>query len=721
VTSLPKAIEPASGSTDSPASRPPVAAPAVSTFAPIEGLLGGPDVAARGTALRWPFGRGGFWRDPLNGLAVAIAVPVVLIALLVGREVSVEALALAGVFVTLQLACGWVRRAPRVMPAVRFAISLAFIVVSSLVIDPAGGWPLNALVIPVIALAAAFGGPASWVVVAAMAFILAPVFVPGAVSTELSRRLLALAMAAGVTAVGSRRVVASLERSRDRVRRAQMLQRRRSRQLVAVEAVGRTLAREGPTTEALDTVMGVLTDIFGYTYPSIYTWDGHVLRLGAQRNYANPIPEFLTDRGVIGRVARTKQAAFLPDVSGDPDYVAANSEVVGEISVPLLSNDELLGVLNIETGRSRRLDADDVATMEIVADRVAAALALGRERQNLTERARLMDQLASFSRSLGRSLDPETVHAQVAAGAMQVVRSDMVVLVLLDRATGEYRIVGVEGGDPSLLGARILPGEGITGRAIAAGHLVVDDHLERSAYPRSAVGARVADTMAAMGAPLIAETDVIGAMSWFREDLTRPFTDQEREVTSLIAGQVALAIANAELHHATELAAVTDVLTGLHNRRFFDASMTRAEAARRREPEGERRPRSVIMFDLDHFGQVNKLHGHQVGDEILRAFGGVIRGRVRASDLAARYGGEEFVVVLDGATRTEAVRLAEEIRERFGALRFDLPDGSAIGCTVSAGCSSLAPSEAAGSLLIERADVGLAMAKASGRDRVVAA
>ena len=68
------------------------------------------------------------------------------------------------------------------------------------------------------------------------------------------------------------------------------------------------------------------------------------------------------------------------------------------------------------------------------------------------------------------------------------------------------------------------------------------------------------------------------------------------------------------------------------------------------------------------------------------------RGRLRASDLVARYGGEEFVAVLDGTTRIDAMRLAEQIREAFAGVRFALPDGSAVGCTVSAGCSALIPS-----------------------------
>jgi diguanylate cyclase (GGDEF)-like protein len=94
---------------------------------------------------------------------------------------------------------------------------------------------------------------------------------------------------------------------------------------------------------------------------------------------------------------------------------------------------------------------------------------------------------------------------------------------------------------------------------------------------------------------------------------------------------------------------------------------------------------------------------------------------VRASDLVARYGGEEFVVIMDGATRDDAVRLADEVRLAFRQGSIDGADDGTSITTVSAGCASLDRTEVSGTLLLERADVGLAMAKAGGRDQVVAA
>ncbi|MEA2631605.1 MAG: hypothetical protein QOE66_1824, partial [Chloroflexota bacterium] len=118
------------------------------------------------------------------------------------------------------------------------------------------------------------------------------------------------------------------------------------RQLQGLESIGRTLAEQGPTTEALDGVVGLLVEAFGYLYPSIYTSDGRLLRLGAQRGYDHPIHEFEPSVGVIGRVARTREAVFLRDVTVDPDYLSADPGIRSEISIPLLAHGAFLGVVN---------------------------------------------------------------------------------------------------------------------------------------------------------------------------------------------------------------------------------------------------------------------------------------------------------------------------------------------------------------------------------------
>jgi diguanylate cyclase (GGDEF)-like protein len=124
------------------------------------------------------------------------------------------------------------------------------------------------------------------------------------------------------------------------------------------------------------------------------------------------------------------------------------------------------------------------------------------------------------------------------------------------------------------------------------------------------------------------------------------------------------------------------------------------------------------MFDLDHFGDFNKRHGHQVGDEALAQ---ILRGRFRGSDILARYGGEEFIVVMPGARVADAVRAAEAIRAELAGTSVPGSDGRPLSITVSAGCAGAEDPRVTADELIRAADVGLAMAKRGGRDRVVAA
>ena len=164
--------------------------------------------------------------------------------------------------------------------------------------------------------------------------------------------------------------------------------------------------------------------------------------------------------------------------------------------------------------------------------------------------------------------------------------------------------------------------------------------------------------------------------------------------------------------------AVRDPLTGLHNRRHFDAAVARLERRWRRLPAEERRPVSVVLFDLDRFGDLNKLHGHQAGDAVLRVFAALLKKRFRESDLIARYGGEEFVAVLEGASSADAARIAESVRASFEQASVPVGGGVAVRATVSAGCAQLGEDPSV-SAALSVADVWLAQAKRGGRNQVV--
>ncbi len=164
--------------------------------------------------------------------------------------------------------------------------------------------------------------------------------------------------------------------------------------------------------------------------------------------------------------------------------------------------------------------------------------------------------------------------------------------------------------------------------------------------------------------------------------------------------------------------AVTDGLTGLHNRRYFDSHLkTLFERAVRRG-----RPLSVCITDIDRFKQVNDTYGHDAGDEVLREFATRIRSTVRGADLACRYGGEEFVVVMPETTADMAAVVAERLRLVVESSPFALnASGKAIAITASMGIASIETGVETPEQLFRLADQALYEAKKAGRNRVVAA
>jgi two-component system cell cycle response regulator len=163
--------------------------------------------------------------------------------------------------------------------------------------------------------------------------------------------------------------------------------------------------------------------------------------------------------------------------------------------------------------------------------------------------------------------------------------------------------------------------------------------------------------------------------------------------------------------------AVTDGLTGLHNRRYLDSHLqTLFDRAVSRK-----RPLSVMMTDLDRFKSVNDTYGHDAGDLVLREFARRLRKNVRGIDLACRFGGEEFIVVMPDTEAHIAEMVGERIRSEIAATPFSLGEGrAALPVTVSVGVSSLRRGADTPEDLMKRADLALYEAKTGGRNRVVA-
>jgi diguanylate cyclase (GGDEF)-like protein/PAS domain S-box-containing protein len=218
--------------------------------------------------------------------------------------------------------------------------------------------------------------------------------------------------------------------------------------------------------------------------------------------------------------------------------------------------------------------------------------------------------------------------------------------------------------------------------------------------------------------PLFSENTVAGLLMYCLakqndDDAQSVIEDDTEFLLNSIGEPIGLALVNLRLRHALQDQAIRDALTGLHNRRFLDASGPKMIAAAVRQNH----PVSVFMADIDRFKRVNDTWGHDVGDQVLRRVARLIADGLRSADIACRYGGEEFVALLTGSTHAQALECAERIRQKVAA--DVIPNVGQI--TISLGVATLGEHGEHLDALVMAADKAMYRAKHEGRNRVVSA
>jgi diguanylate cyclase (GGDEF)-like protein len=209
-----------------------------------------------------------------------------------------------------------------------------------------------------------------------------------------------------------------------------------------------------------------------------------------------------------------------------------------------------------------------------------------------------------------------------------------------------------------------------------------------------------------IGIPLVMGSRVVGVMNLARTR-TGEFSQSEVRLLTLLADQAAVAILNARLHQVVRGQALSDMLTGLPNRRALDERLD-AEIKR-----ATRTGRSfvVIMMDLDGFKLVNDTYGHDAGDDVLRQIAQCFKDALRATDFLARYGGDELTLILPNTGWPDAETVIKKVQEQIASLAINLPDGTTTRLGISGGVAIFPHHAATASNLLRAADEALYRAK----------
>ncbi len=306
-------------------------------------------------------------------------------------------------------------------------------------------------------------------------------------------------------------------------------------------------------------------------------------------------------------------------------------------------------------------------------------------------RADELERLVAFGQALGRALDFESIRVAIGQHLSALTGTDNL-WVLVREGTEWQALAGDTRG-----AEEVLQWGDIAEQLLASG--------AADKTPTQLSASR------AIGIPLIVGGTAMGVLGVRLEQGVLPA--DKRRIIEAAAALLAVSVKNAQLFREVKDNSVRDALTGCFTRGHaldvIDAELRRARRSQT--------PVSMIMFDLDHFKDVNDRHGHLCGDAVLSAVGKRMKEVLRGSDLKCRYGGEEFLVLLPETPLHGARRVAETLRKEIA----DRPvpwSGEALTVTASFGLAQALPGEVNVQAVIARADQALYRAKDDGRNCV---
>lgn len=249
--------------------------------------------------------------------------------------------------------------------------------------------------------------------------------------------------------------------------------------------------------------------------------------------------------------------------------------------------------------------------------------------------------------------------------------------------------------------------------------VAVDETLKEPALMECRAALEEFKVHALMAYPLFYKSELIGLIVVHRCAKGVSWNEQEKTLFSTVSGHVAVAISNARQFSAMQTLAITDKLTNLYNRRFFEERL-QVELTNARQ---QQYPLCLALLDIDHFKKINDTYGHAEGDKVLCKLGFVLSTNLRKGTVIARFGGEEFVVILPNTHIDVAHQIMDGIRKLVSET-FTTGDGNPITISIGVEEAALVGPMDLSSLqkeTIEKADAYLYQAKRTGRNRVCSA
>lgn len=330
------------------------------------------------------------------------------------------------------------------------------------------------------------------------------------------------------------------------------------------------------------------------------------------------------------------------------------------------------------------------------------------DEQNLKRYTFQLEMLRQVGLELSGELSTDSLAWMIAPRAIELLDGSAMALYLHDQTDDVLELAICLGDSQPPIEQAVRRGQGLAGYVWERGEplLLQDYHTGRTGelLVTKSVWGKVA------GAPIVYGGEFLGVLFVFSN---RPFVANDLKLLGLFASHAGAAIRNARMHSQLHELAIRDPMTGIFNRRhFFELADAVFDQSRRYN-----RPMSAVVFDADHYKDVNDTYGHLVGDEVLKQITARCSALIRQADIFGRYGGEEFVIVMPETGLTGAIKMAERLRTAVAETPYETEKGP-VPATISLGVARSKRSTMTLLELLSDADSALYRAKDAGRNMV---
>lgn len=477
-----------------------------------------------------------------------------------------------------------------------------------------------------------------------------------------------------------------------------------------------TIKGRGRLTDLLDQLVNEVGRILGaeHVFLSLLEGQPQVFWVVAYKGNCDlrevPLSQkFMKESYLAGQTVYLTQENMVAHMPGlIPEFFQSQEQSL--LGVPIMIDGKLAGVFEVLL-EGHELVSDHKRTLvEIYADQAAIAVKMTRLDDTLARKSEEIELLHEVGRAVDNQPSPSVLLERVGRTLSDFLQVDACVAFVVQRHSVPpiFRAVHVQ----NLLSRDIDRLE-----ALVTNEAMSDLWQDTK---QVLINLPMEDDKTVQVMPLFFRQILQGIIVFYWDYARQTAVDYQTDATlKTIANQTAMGLDREHLYGSIKKIGLTDTLTEIANRRFFDFILKKEINRVRRYG----RPLSLMMIDIDFFKKINDTWGHQSGDMILKEMGSLLKQQFRSTDLPARYGGEEFAVILPETDVKQAQMLAEKLRLQTEKQVFDI-NADRIPVTISIGVSTLEFSEHLDKIteadLVLAADQSLYRAKALGRNRVEA-